>query len=103
MEQNATLTVPDGYAPARVRTPKPMIEVRVMTYAEALAAPSHIDFVSVNGELRHCKVNGRPKTWKTRPADLELPIKYGMYEAGRFSMRNGRWIDPAYPVVRVTA
>jgi hypothetical protein len=103
MEQNVTLAVPDGYAPARVRTPKPMIEVRTMTYAEAVNAPSHIDFVSVNGEVRRCKVNGRTKTWKTRSADLELPVKYGMYETGRFSMRNGRWIDAAYPVVRVTA
>lgn len=103
MEQNTRLTVPDGYAPTRVKTPKPQIEVRVMTYAEAVDAPSRIDFVSINGELRRCKVNGRTKTWKTRPADLEIPVKYGMYETGRFSMRDGRWIDAAYPVVRVTA
>lgn len=31
-------------------------------------------------KVRKFKVNGTPKTWKTRPDDVKVPIKYGMYE-----------------------
>lgn len=28
----------------------------------------------------YCRVNGKCKTWKTRPEDFRLPVKYGLYE-----------------------
>lgn len=30
--------------------------------------------------LIRVKVNGRPKTWKTRPEAIRIPAKYGLYE-----------------------
>ncbi len=32
------------------------------------------------GEIRKGRVNGKCKTWKTRPSEFRLPCKYGMYE-----------------------
>lgn len=35
----------------------------------------------VPGEkVRKFRVSGKPKTWKTRPGDVKVPIKYGLYE-----------------------
>lgn len=31
------------------------------------------------GEPRTAKVNGKPKVWKTRPNDVKVPIKVGLY------------------------
>lgn len=28
------------------------------------------------------KINGKPKTWKTRPDNVQIPYKYGLYEYG---------------------
>jgi hypothetical protein len=28
-----------------------------------------------------CRVSGSLKTWKTRPTEFRLPVKYGMYES----------------------
>ena len=41
----------------------------------------------------HVKVNGKPKTWKTRPDDVDIPIKYGLYEYARIEYRNGAMVD----------
>lgn len=27
-----------------------------------------------------CRANGKCQTWKTRPADFKLPVKYGLKE-----------------------
>lgn len=27
----------------------------------------------------YCRVNGKCKTWKTRPEEFSLPVKYGLY------------------------
>ncbi len=33
-----------------------------------------------SGNLLTVKVNGIPKTWKTRPNAIRIPAKYGLYE-----------------------
>lgn len=30
-------------------------------------------------KVRHFRVSGKVKTWKTRPNDVKVPIKYGLY------------------------
>lgn len=95
-----TWELPDGYSPVRKRTPRPMVKVRLMTCDEAKGIDyGHVKFESIHGELRECKVNGRPKTWKTRPNDVDVPVKYGMYEYATFTMRSGQWTSSAFPVV----
>lgn len=32
-------------------------------------------------ELKRVRVSGKCKTWKTRPDEFQLPVKYGMYES----------------------
>lgn len=27
-----------------------------------------------------CRRNGKTKTWKTRPTEFKIPVKYGMYD-----------------------
>lgn len=99
-DNRPTWYLPDGYSRLRV---KPRIAVMTMALGEAkaLAYGEHIWFHSVTGELRACKVNGQPRTWKTRPGDVDIPVKYGMYEYAVFRMRNGSWVTEAWPVVKV--
>ncbi len=37
------------------------------------------------------RVSGKCKTWKTRPGDFKLPVKYGMYES--FYIENGAFAE----------
>lgn len=37
-------------------------------------------FVGVGYTVKRCRVNGKCKTWKTRPTEFELPMKYGLRE-----------------------
>jgi len=39
-----------------------------------------VQFVSRTHDVRRIKINGAPKTWKTRPHDVKVPVKYGLYE-----------------------
>jgi hypothetical protein len=39
--------------------------------------------------ILNVKVNGKPKTWKTRPDNVEVPIKYGLYEYNRVCYKDG--------------
>ncbi len=32
--------------------------------------------------------NGKTKTWKTRPGEFQIPVKYGMYEYFYITQRN---------------
>lgn len=41
----------------------------------------------------HVKVNGKPKVWKTRPNNVSVPIKYGLYEYARVEYENGEPTD----------
>jgi hypothetical protein len=34
-----------------------------------------------DGTPVRCRVMGKCKTWKTRPDDFRLPVKYGLYDS----------------------
>ena len=34
---------------------------------------------NADGSPQKWTVTGKPKTWKTRPNEIEIPVKYGMY------------------------
>ena len=40
----------------------------------------HVQFKNKDGSRTRCRVNGKCKTWKTKPKKFKLPVKYGMYE-----------------------
>lgn len=73
------ITLVDGYD--RRRTPGTS-RFRLMTVREAqlLRVGERVPFLSNDGKARDVTVNGKPKTWKTRPAHVKVPLKYGMYE-----------------------
>ena len=68
------------------------IHYREMTLAEAkvLRYGDHPKVLDRNGRLRDVKVNGALKVWKTRPGDVDVPLKYGMYEYLTASFRDGK-------------
>lgn len=83
-----TITRPDGYD--RRKNPR-MITAREATRDEVLGTFDSFLMLDMNGKFRHVRRNGRPKTWKTRPNDVELPVKYGFRDAFRVKMVDGKW------------
>lgn len=53
----------------------------------------HVSIKNHDGTPARCRVTGRCKTWKTRPAEFRLPVKYGMYESFYLTHKNmEEWI-----------
>lgn len=42
----------------------------------------HTKNKNADGSPQRWKVNGKVKTWKTRPNDVKVPIKHGLYAYG---------------------
>ena len=36
----------------------------------------------IDGKIKTVRVNGAPKTWKTRPNEISVPYKYELYTYG---------------------
>ena len=91
-----TFQLIDGYDRKRkekltFRNPKDVAEM-----IQHCSANQHIWFRSIDGTARRCKVNGQVQTWKRDPGRVEVPIKYGLYEYGRFTQDDiGRILIPA--------
>ena len=54
-----------------------------MTRDQAISLPlnttlHHISQLNRDGTPLRCRVSGRCTTWKTRPDDFRLPVKYGL-------------------------
>lgn len=47
----------------------------------------HATLKNTTGQLR-VRRNGKTQTWKTRPADFKIPVKYGLYEHGYIDQDN---------------
>ena len=39
----------------------------------------HVKNRNSDGTAQRWRVNGKPKTWKTRPDEVRVPIKHGLY------------------------
>lgn len=76
------MKIKDGYD--RSKTPR-MIDVRPMTLAEVQALPvgGHAEVITNDGKLRRVKITS-VHLWKTRPNDVHVGVKYGMYEYAQF-------------------
>lgn len=57
------------------------IRFRRMTSAEAHALSHSFEFRANDGKVRNARRSGKVKTWKTRPHDYRIPVKYGLYES----------------------
>ena len=78
-----------GYA-RNSKTAQEAKPYRYLTFEEcqALQYGMHVDFIDNRGQVRQAKVNGAVKTWKTRPGDLLIPMKYGLMECFYVTWRN---------------
>ena len=74
------MKVTSGYKPVRFSGE---LNVRPMSAQEAqrLSYSDRLMFLDTPTTVRECRVTGKPKTWKTRPGHVRVPIKYGMYES----------------------
>lgn len=48
----------------------------------------HVRLKNRDGSPVRCRVNGKCKTWKTRPDDWRLPVKYGLRDCFYLSPDN---------------
>lgn len=80
---NEPFAVVDGYDRNKH---KRTYMVRYLTLAEVkeLSHKRDVPFIANDGTLRRIAINGAVKTWKRDPNRVEVPVKYGMYEYGRF-------------------
>ncbi len=53
----------------------------MITKEQAIELRGELYFFSQQGRISRCRVSGKCRTWKTRPEDFMLPIKYGLYES----------------------
>ncbi len=57
----------------------------------------HVTLRNADGSAVRARVNGRCKTWKTRPAEFRLPVKYGLRDCFYITETNAdEWLtyDP---------
>lgn len=75
---------------------------RLMTVEEAklLTVGQTVPFCTEGAVYKNVKINGAPKTWVTRPDDVDIPVKYGLYEYSTLFIRGGEWRSKAKLLVR---
>lgn len=56
----------------------------------------HISATNADGTPQRFRVSGKPKTWKTRPNNVRVPIKRGMYENGYLDHDNIKEFNLGY-------
>lgn len=55
---------------------------------------------NADGTAMRAKVNGKVQTWKTRPDEVKIPYKRGMYEYGYVTERDLRNFTLKEPAAR---
>lgn len=68
-----------------------MVRSITLTQAKALRPGQTLyvkDMYNANGTAMRVRVSGQPKVWKTRPAEVQVPVKRGMYESTYITQDN---------------
>lgn len=71
----------------------------MITKEQAVAAQyrdefHHIAATNADGTPLRCRVNGKCKTWKTRPSEFRLPVKYGLKDCFYITHENANEWSP---------
>lgn len=66
---------------------------RDLTVAEAKRTSGTLYAIDKHGNVRECRTNGAPKTWKRSPG-CELSLKYGLYENFRVGNKESLSTEP---------
>ncbi|MFA5136942.1 MAG: hypothetical protein WC489_06175 [Patescibacteria group bacterium] len=45
-------------------------------------------YLNADGTAQRWRVNGKVQTWKTRPQEVRVPLKYGLYTYGELTDLN---------------
>ena len=67
---------------------------QILTTADLLTAHEfwHRTITNADGTPVRCRKSGKLKTWKTRPRDFKLPVKYGLKNSFYLTPENiGEW------------
>lgn len=56
----------------------------------------HVELKNADGTPLRVRVTGRCKTWKTRPLEFRLPVKYGLRESTAITEDNAHEWAPGY-------
>jgi len=56
----------------------------------------HVSATNADGTPVRCRVNGACKTWKTRPEEFRLPVKYGLRECFYITQDNAHEWSKGY-------
>lgn len=48
----------------------------------------HPEYRNADGSPQRWRVSGKPKTWKTRPAEIRVPIMHGLYDHDYLDQRS---------------
>ena len=67
--------------------------MKPLTVVEALAVNGNAVFAmndekNADGTCVRWRVNGKVKTWKTRPGEFKIPVKHGLYDYGYITEKN---------------
>ena len=54
----------------------------MLTFEEAMSANYFHENHETGGKVYTWHRNGQTKTWKTRPGEFRIPVKYGLYRYG---------------------
>ena len=53
-------------------------QAKQLRYGEVL---KHRHLKGPDGKPYRCRVSGKPQTWKTRPDEVKVPVKFGLYHS----------------------
>ena len=65
-----------------------MITKEIALSLEYRATLHHVREKNSDGSPVRCRVNGKCKTWVTRPNDFQLPVKHGLRDCFYLTPRN---------------
>ena len=68
----------------RRKNPEP-VQYRLLSFDECKALTGHCDILDQHGKLARVLITS-VRTWKTRPDEIEVRYKFGLYEYGHLSI-----------------
>lgn len=70
--------------------PLTLEQAKSLTYRQELYSLTEAYGRKVAGQKipKHCRVNGKPKVWKTRPDEVRVPMVYGLRDCFYITQRD---------------
>ena len=72
-----------------------MIDIELATRLGRGTVLHHVSAKNRDGTPVRARVNGKCRVWKTRPAEFQLPLKYGLFECFYLTPEKGKFWEVA--------